>query len=172
MMYGWLDENKKWQELPPLFPREAPPVPKADPAPLPNYAAMAAEFPLAQPHPNGMDRWVHRVAQARNQMYERFLEDVLQLTVEERATIVAYPEALPALIAGEDLNRIIIEGFGKKRTIKVLEGIMEKAETPPATEAQIKHRAEYWRMYDDPVGKALVEEILRRKAESQRKNRA
>ena len=164
-MYGWLDESKKWNELPPMFPREAPPIPRAEPKPPVDFRAIAAEYPLAQPYPNGMDRWVHRVAEARSRMYERFLEDVLQLTVEERATVVAFPDAIPAMLNGQEFDAGPWAHFGR-RPEKVLRNIMEKAENPPATEAQIKHRAEYWRMYDDPVGKALVEEILRRKAES------
>ena len=149
----------------PWFPREAPPIPPADPKPLPDFAAISAELALAQP--TGIQQFIERTMRFQTMRCERFLEDVLQLTVEERATIIAHPHALPALLDGTPLVISIPHGFGKKRIIAILEGIMEKAQNPPAAEAQIKHRAKYWRLYEDERGRALVEEILARKAASE-----
>ncbi|ALY10894.1 hypothetical protein WILDE_7 [Arthrobacter phage Wilde] len=147
----------------PWFPREAPPIPPADPKPLPDFTAIRLEAEVA--YPSGMQEFVRRTVEFQTMRCERFLEEVLQLTVEERATIVAYPDALPSLLNGTPLVMSIQRGFGKKRIIGILEGIMEKAENPPLSEEQIKHRANHWKLYEDPVGRALVEEILRRKAE-------
>ncbi|ALY10542.1 hypothetical protein FDH86_gp007 [Arthrobacter phage Tank] len=147
----------------PWFPREAPPIPPADPKPLPDFTAIRLEAEVA--YPSGMQEFVRRTVEFQTMRCERFLEEVLRLTPEEKGVIVAHPDLLARAVAGESITIHHPRGFGKKRRLAVIKGIMDKAENPPLSEEQIKHRANHWKLYEDPVGRALVEEILRRKAE-------
>ena len=148
-VFGWLPLPKN------------PPAIKIEPKPLPEFTAIRLEMEAA--YPSMLERHVREAVRRQTLRCEAFLQCVLKLTPEHVELIRTYPGAVPLLLQGQSLHIVAGSGFGKAHRAILWKDILERMTTIPATEFEINKAAHYFEMLQDEAGRALVEDILKRK---------
>jgi hypothetical protein len=150
-VFGWLP-----------LPKDLMPEPPFDPKPKP---AMFDWHDETQPDawPSMVERHVQEAVRRQTMRCEAFLECVLKLSPEHVELIRTYPGAIPLLLQGQSLYIVAGSGHGKAHRAILWRDILERMTTIPATEVEIHKAAHYFEMLQDEAGRALVEDILKRK---------